>query len=156
MSREQWKDLLEGVGVIAIVASLVFLAIEVRQSNEIGRLDAMQAMGADWSTVGIEMASSDHLPGLLAEVYAGGMPEDFSEEDNVRISMVLHGLDHNWEMRYNQLALDVLESGDFSYPMPTNLLLSSRYHRAIWTRLRPGFSEEFAVFWERRFRLAED
>lgn len=33
MNRTQWKDLLEGVGIVAIIASLLFLAIETRNST---------------------------------------------------------------------------------------------------------------------------
>lgn len=34
MTREKWKDLLEGVGFAAIVASLVFVGIETRNSTK--------------------------------------------------------------------------------------------------------------------------
>ena len=150
------KNVVELVGLTAIVASLVFLAIEIRQSNQIGRLEAMQAMGAEWGTIGIELASSDRLTELTTQVFSGAIPTDFEAADNTAIALVLLSLDHQWEMRYNQLQLDVLESGDFSYPMSTNRLFSSKYHRAMWPRIRPEFSEEFAVFWEQRFKLTEN
>lgn len=35
MSRERLKDTVEVVGIIAIVASLLFLAFEIQQSNRI-------------------------------------------------------------------------------------------------------------------------
>lgn len=34
MTREKWKDLLEGVGFIAIIASLIFVGIETRNSTQ--------------------------------------------------------------------------------------------------------------------------
>ncbi len=61
MSQTRWKDYLEGAGLVAIVASLIFVAIEVRQSNQIGRLEAMQSMASAWSSVGIELASNENL-----------------------------------------------------------------------------------------------
>ena len=33
MNRQQWKDLLEGIGFIAIIASLVFVVIETRNGT---------------------------------------------------------------------------------------------------------------------------
>ncbi len=45
MNREQRKDILEAVGYVAIVASLIFLALEIRQSNVQARAAAYQAIG---------------------------------------------------------------------------------------------------------------
>ena len=45
MNREQQKNIFETVGVVAIVASLVFLGQEIRQSNMQARADAYQAIG---------------------------------------------------------------------------------------------------------------
>ena len=43
MTREQWKDRLEGIGFVAIIASLVFVGIETRNSTKQAAL-ATQAM----------------------------------------------------------------------------------------------------------------
>ena len=155
MSHMRWKDYLEGAGLVAIVASLIFVAIEVRQSNQIGRLEAMQSMASAWSTVGLELASNENLAALLAKTDSGAVRRDFDAVENRQLFNVLHGLDHHWEMRFNQLKLDVLASGDYSFPAPQGLTFASAYHKEIWPRIRPGLSEEFAVFWERRFGLLE-
>ena len=34
MTREKWKDLLEGIGIVSIVASLIFVGIETRNSTK--------------------------------------------------------------------------------------------------------------------------
>jgi hypothetical protein len=156
MPRLDVKDTLEFVGVVAIVASLVFVAIELRQSNQIGRLEAMQSMASDWSSVGLQLATDEDLAALLAQVYEGAVPTDFDPAQNVQINNVLHGLDHHWEMRFNQMKLGVLEPEDYSYPRPKNTLFSSDYHREVWPGLRPGFSEDFAIFWEKRFQLVRE
>jgi len=44
MSHSNLRDYLEVVGLFAIVTSLIFVAVEVRQSNQIGRLEAMQSI----------------------------------------------------------------------------------------------------------------
>lgn len=153
MPRFDVKNLLELVGVVAIVASLVFVAKELRLSNQIGRLEAMQSMASDWASVGLQLAADEDLSALLAQIYEGAVPDDFDPGQNVQIRSVLHGLDHHWEMRFNQMNLGVLEPEDYSYPRPENILFASEYHRAIWSEIRPGFSEKFATFWENRFQL---
>ena len=155
MTRGKWKDWLEGVGLVAIVASLIFVAIELRQSNQIGRLEAMQSMATAWSLVGLELASNENLAALLAKTDSGAVRKDFDAVENRQLFNVLHGLDHHWEMRFNQLNLGVLASADYSFPGPQSSTYASAYHRGIWLRIRPGLSEEFALFWERRFGLVE-
>ncbi len=155
MSQSRWRDYLEGVGLVAIVASLIFVAIELRQSNQIGRLEAMHSMAEAWSSVGIELASNENLATLFAKTDSGAGRKDFDAVENRQLFNILHGLDHHWEMRFNQLKLGVLASADYSYPGPRSSTFSSPYHKEIWPRIRPGLSEEFAVFWERRFGLVD-
>ena len=155
MSNIRWKNLLEGTGLVAIVASLIFVAIELRQSNQIGRLEAMQSMASAWSTVGLELASNENLAALLAKTDSGAVRKDFDVVENRQLFNLLHGLDHHWEMRLKHLNLGVLEPADYSFPKSTNLTFSSAYHKELWPRIRPGLSEEFAAFWEQRFGLVE-
>jgi hypothetical protein len=155
MSQSRWRDYLEVVGLVAIVASLIFVAVEIRQSNQIGRLEAMQSMAGAWSSVGIELASNENLATLFAKTDSGAGRRDFDAVENRQLFNVLHGLDHHWEMRFNQLKLGVLASTDFSYPGPRSLTYASAYHKEIWPSIRPGLSEEYAVFWEQRFGLAD-
>lgn len=153
MPRFDVKDLLELAGVVAIVASLVFVAKELRLSNQIGRLEAMQSMASDWASVGLQLATDEDLATLLARTYEGAGPDDFDPAQNVQIRNILYGLDHHWEMRFNQMKLGVLEPEDYSYPRPENILYSSEYHREMWPSIRREFSEDFATFWEKRFEL---
>lgn len=60
MTREQWKDWLEGIGFLAIIASLVFVGIETRNS-------AQQAILA---TQAMEIAAYQELMDNIAEMNA--------------------------------------------------------------------------------------
>jgi len=153
MSVGNKRTLLEGAGLVAVVASLIFVAMEVRQANRIGRLEALQSMATDWMSFGIEVATSETLPALLADVYAGAVRADFDEADNVRLAELFFGQDHHWEMRFNQLNLGVLEAEDYSFPGVT--FYGSQYHREMWPTIRSTFSEDFASFWEQRFELID-
>ena len=155
MSRIHWKEVLEGIGLVAIIASLIFLAIEVRQSNQIGRLEAMESVANSWSTTGIELASNEGLAELLARADGGAARKDFDAVENRRLFNVLHGLDHHWEMRFNQMKLGILTPADYSFPGSGKSSFASAYHKEIWPEIRPGLSEEFAVFWEQRFEMVE-
>ena len=55
MNGLEKKDLLEGIGMLAIVSSRIFVAMELRQANSIGRLEAMNSMAKSWNTFGVEL-----------------------------------------------------------------------------------------------------
>ena len=153
MSNVSRKNLVEIVGTVAIVVSLGFVAFELRQSNQIGRLEAMQSLADNWLSSGFEISGNKELAGLLAEVTEGAAPSDFDTSENYQVMSFLYAVDHSWQMRFNQLQLGVLEPEDYRFPSPRNQTYNSAYHREIWGSIRTDFSDEFAVFWEHRFEL---
>jgi len=58
MTREQWKDLLEGFGFAAIIASLIFLGIETRNGTKQAVLNAQA----------LEIAAYQELMGNISEM----------------------------------------------------------------------------------------
>jgi hypothetical protein len=154
MTRTSWKELLEGVGIVAIIISLGLVAYQLRQANDLARLAALESMATTWNTVNIEyFATSGVFVDLMAEVASGSVREDVDASENLRIASALSALDHHWELRYKQVQLGVLDVDDYSFPRVQNPILSSNYHREFWPSLRDGLSEEFAAFWEQRFNL---
>ena len=153
MKKFAWTELLAATGVIA---SLVFVGMQIQQSNALGRLQAQQAMGEAWSTVNLTMATNPELASLLARMYDGELEADFTPGEAQSLYLVLHGLDHTWEMYYLQSRSGVLEEGDISFPPPNNRTFGAAFHRELWPNIRAGFSEDFAVFWEQRFGLVDD
>ncbi len=147
-----WTDLVAATGVIA---SLIFVGYEIRQSNALGRQQAQQSMAEAWSTVNLAVATDHVLADLLARMQAGQLRADFTPGEAVSLYQVLHGLDHTWEMYYKQTQMGVLEEGDISFPPPNNPVFGSPYHGELWPSIRAGFGEDFAIFWEQRFGLTD-
>ncbi len=52
MARDQWKDVLEAIGFAALVASLIFVGLQIRQDHQIERLQN----AADFDDTMIEYA----------------------------------------------------------------------------------------------------
>ena len=58
MNREYWKNWLEGIGIVAIVASLIFVGLQLRQADDIAFAELSEATAMR----GIEMSAliADH------------------------------------------------------------------------------------------------
>src|SRR5210317_2078691 len=146
-------NLVEVVGTVAIVVTLVFVAYELRQSNRLGRLEAMQAMADAWLFTGWEIAGNREMAALLARVGEGAVQSDFDSAENYQAFSVFYAADHHWAMRYSQLQLGILDADDYSFPTSANPTYNSDYHREVWPVIRAEFSDDFARFWESRFEL---
>ena len=153
MNKFSWAEMVAATGVIA---SLVFVGMQIQQSNALGRLQAQQAMGEQWSNVNLTMATSPELASLVARVREGELADEFTSGEQYSLYLVLHGLDHTWEMYFLQSRSGVLENGDLSFPSPGNKLFGAAFHREMWPSIRGSFGEELAAFWEQRFGLSDN
>lgn len=66
MTRQQWKDVLESLGILAIVASLVFVGIETRNSTKQAIL----------TTQALEITAYQDLMTNIEELNTLGMQND--------------------------------------------------------------------------------
>ena len=65
MTREQFKDLLEGVGVIAIVGSLIFVALEIKTNTESNIITIEQNYSSNWMLINNAVATDKDLAELI-------------------------------------------------------------------------------------------
>ncbi len=65
MNRDQKRDVIEGVGLLAIVGSLIFLALEIRQNTIQAQAAAFQALGTATSEWFLSLDDRDNR--LLTE-----------------------------------------------------------------------------------------
>ena len=66
MNRQQWKDVLESFGIVAIIASLIFLGIETRNSTKQAIL----------TTQSLEIAAYQELMSNIEELNTLSMHND--------------------------------------------------------------------------------
>ena len=71
MNRKRWKDLLEAIGVIAIVASLIFVAQEIRTNTESNNIAIEQNYASNWLAINTAVAENGDLAELVAKANAG-------------------------------------------------------------------------------------
>jgi len=71
MSREYLKDILEALGVITIVASLIFVALEIRTNTASNKIAIEQAVASNWLTINSTIAENHDLAELFEKGLAG-------------------------------------------------------------------------------------
>lgn len=107
MTHEKWKNLLERVGIVAIVASLVFVGIETRNSTRQAVLNTQALEIAAYQDLMDNIAQINALavqdPGVAALMYkAARTPEDLSDLEQFRYIRALFMRFRHGDMAYFQ------------------------------------------------------
>ena len=71
MTREHMKNIWEAIGVITIVASLIFVAFEIRTNTASNKIAIEQTASSNWLTINSTIAANHDLAELFEKGLAG-------------------------------------------------------------------------------------
>ena len=152
MNWDQRKDLLEIVGVISIVASLIFVATEIRQNTSAAHSSVIQSL-TDQSIVMTAMAIEDEsLRGALRAARAGTATADQRSQANLFYALGLR-VSQN---RFMQMKLGIAtEETILATGVDSRMYLSEDFKQ--WWAIRRNWrmSDDFVEFMENVI-MAED
>ena len=131
-SKRKWIDLLGAVGV---VASLIFVGLEVRQNTLISRGAAVQSITEQVNDWQIEMASNDDWIRIVVFLDDGGTYAELSAEDRMRYRYVVTPVIRTMENRYRQVQFGIID--------PSELEVGGGKANISWYR-----SAHFIEFWQ--------
>jgi hypothetical protein len=131
MSIQDWGAIGEVVGAIGVIATLVYLAIQIRQSTAMARMAALQNIikGGVEHNRGIADSES------LARIITKGVddPESLSNDERLRFNANAITLYHHLDAAYQMYECGLLDAESWR---------GFAYEAAIWIRL-PGIRDWF-------------
>lgn len=107
MNSPSWKDIAELVGIAAIVASLVFVGVQIRQEAAATRSAAVLQLKDSWVQLNLAQATSVELSAAFELVEQQGWDAD--EKAQGLIEGFYRTLFHNWSNAYYQYRIGTLE-----------------------------------------------
>jgi hypothetical protein len=145
VNRQKLKDAIEIVGVVAIVASLVFVALEVRQNTDAVKSSVIQAI-SDQSINALEIAIDNESLRQAQSAVASGTANDDQERQARLYYAMLVRIQQN---RFMQSEIGTVDR-------TTALVLGGRsaiYRRPefheYWNSVKNSHPEDFRNFTER-------
>jgi hypothetical protein len=124
MTLEQWAYLSEITAAVAVVASLIYLGAQVRQSNVLSRAQTRQSM--------IQMAREEIL-GVTPAIYAAFTADEVSTEDKINLHQWLVAMMRQREYEWLTRADGVIDPEMFdSYAGVIPMLLGPERARRWW------------------------
>ena len=151
------KDIRDSVGLLLVVASMVFVGMEIRQNTTATKAAAIQAMSAQTAEYLTAWTTDEYMPDLLFRVSEGGLPEDFTESENHRILLAYLTALRAYESRFLQVQLGILDEDMFEVMAGNGRFYRRPWLKAAWgPRIESTLSSEFAAFYKERFAIESE
>lgn len=150
MKREHWKDLMEGIGFLAIVASLVFVGLETRNSAIQAELNtraieiaAYQDLIDNISTMNALTIESEYVASLMHKSLTPG--EELSEFETFRLSRAFYLRFRHGDMAYFQYERGAIDEERLrSVLRPLNL--NDPRVRRFWSQNQENFTKAYGEY----------
>lgn len=149
VNRQQWKDLLEGIGFLAIIASLVFVGLETRNganqtllNTQAMEISAYQELTNSISEMNSLSLQSEHAANVMANIFDTPSSEDF-----VKFAVLINRLRHG-DMAYFMYEKGVIDEDRLrSTLMP--LPLHGTENREFWRANKRSFVKSYQDYIDR-------
>lgn len=147
MTREQFKDWLEGVGFAAIIASLVFVGIETRNSTQQAilttqtlEITAYQELMDNISNLNSVVVENPEAAALLLKAFA--TTDELTELEEFRIDRNLFQRFRHGDMAYFQFERGIIDEYRLRSTLKV-LRLNNPRVREFWEREKMNFVDSY-------------
>ena len=146
----------EIIAAFAIVGSLVFVGIQLRQNTSAVRIAAAQAMVSSWGQSNRDLYSNDKMLSLFSRMFAG-QSVSLDGEDGMRVRLWIENGIRQVEFNYynwvngdlDRRFWDETQAGAVS-------VLSMEAGRYVWSVIRLNHGIEFRTMMDRLIVEAEE
>lgn len=147
--KRNWVEL---IGVVGVVASLVFVGLEVRQNTAAVRGATYQAFADSSLQQVLWFADNERLLGFWVRIRDdGALAEDFTEEENLLIGANYVMTIRRIENIYVQVREGLVEAEAALRFRPSANYFDTPYFRQFWTDWKPQLEAEFVAYFESEF-----
>jgi hypothetical protein len=131
--RTRLRFAIEVVGLSAVIASLGFVGMEIRQNTAAVRSATTQAVSDQAMELTLSIATDEHLPRLVSEMHSGLTRSELDPQDRQENLYA--------QVRSGVLDPAALRNVSFSF-------YQNPYVRELWAEIRDTFNPEFTGYWD--------
>ncbi len=152
MTLEEWAAVGEIVGGGAILVSLIYVAVQIRQANRNSRASAIQSFSSQFSTAMLAFGEPRNVELHLS---ANTGLASLSESDLAEYTALLMTMFRMWESFFIQQQEGVMDKPMFDALMrQARYLYESQGARELWNKRKSVFTPEFANFLDNEISTA--
>lgn len=147
MSNWYSKTLVESIGIGAVVISLIFVGLELRQTSSTARLEAHQVFITAMSARTGEIASDPVLAGLIMESFTEKKPEEYTSTERMQLRSQYMSVTYLCYGLFLSVEEGILPEKYLSTIAAVGLY-NSDYFRSFWPTIRTNYNSEFNNYFE--------
>jgi hypothetical protein len=145
MNWDALGALAEIIGAVGVIASLLFLALQIRQNSKVVAANTFQSISSTSADVSIRIAENEDLARLLRLALTDS--DSLDNDEQMRVEMLWRGAFRNYEHYYYQYVAGTLDPDVWSGYLETMLsMLDSAYGQAWWEKHQAAFGRKFGSF----------
>jgi hypothetical protein len=149
MNWEAAATIAEIVGAAGVIASLIYLAIQIRQNTKVSRAEMTKDLYLASRTAIMDIASNAELARISTEI------RQFESEDIMRRNMFYQSFFRLYELQYNLRNQSLLDENIArSYALIIQMWARTIYFADYWNRHRGEFNEAFAEYVDEQIEIA--
>jgi hypothetical protein len=134
MIKPNWKEIVEIIGILAIVASLIALVMELRQTQSALLAETYQARAIDAIGELLIVADSEYLAPILTKTSSGAdfdAVADLSAGDQLRLAQYLRARMIDWDNEHYQYQNGFMDADFFEATTTKSVKIWAPRWRAI-------------------------
>jgi len=151
MTLEDLGNLGELIAAIATVATLIYLAIQIRASNRLAKAEASRSPNSDLNAINAAFGTNPSYIEAMRKVLAGASRDELQPNDRTLIDYYLLSVTNIQEQLAREIRAGVLESDARDFGGAGLFLLP--YYRDSWALYRGYLSSKFVEDFELQYEL---
>ena len=141
MNWEAAATTAEIVGASGVIASLIYLAVQIRLSTKVSRAEITKDLYLASRTAIMEIAANDSLAKIFQDI------RQFESEDVMRRNMFYQSFFRLYELQHILAKHGLLDENIArSYALIIQMWAKTQYFAGYWNAHRGEFSEVFAAY----------
>jgi hypothetical protein len=151
MTMQDLGSLGEFVAAIATVATLIYLANQIRASNRLARAEASRTPNSDLNSLNAAFGTDPIFRAAIREVLAGASRDELEQSDRTLLDYYLISITNIQEQLAREIREGVLDPDALDFGGAGLFLLP--YYRTSWSLYRDYLSSSFVVAFEKQYEL---
>ncbi|HSG98006.1 MAG TPA: hypothetical protein VLA11_08430 [Woeseiaceae bacterium] len=149
MNWEAASTIAEIVGAGGVIASLIYLAIQIRHGTKVARAEMTKDLYLASRTAIMDIASNESLARISTEI------RQFESKELMQRNMFYQSFFRLYELQYNLKNQGLLDDDIArSYALIIQMWAKTAFFADYWARHRGEFNEAFAAYVDEQVELA--
>jgi len=151
MNWDAISTIAEIIGAFGVIASLTYLAIQIRQSTKVARADMTKDLYLASRTAIMDIAVNEELTKIWADI------REMESTDAARRWAFFQSFFRLYELQYKFAQLDLLDEDIAdSYKLVIRMFAGMKKFPAYWSQSRGTFSTPFASYVDQQIEIVNE